>query len=90
MRLFFLFGRKPINKNFEKLLDLNQNFPVRVSGGPDSLALAFLTKCYLLLYKSWSPQGYYNFNCINTFYRRYSAFISKHFIRIHWKNIGRN
>ena len=40
---------KKINKifnNFEKLLDLNQNFAVGVSGGPDSLALAFLAKIY--------------------------------------------
>ena len=33
-----------IYKNFEKSIDLNQNFIVAVSGGPDSLALAFLTK----------------------------------------------
>ncbi len=35
-----------IYKNFEKSLDLNKNFIVAVSGGPDSLALAFLTKIY--------------------------------------------
>ena len=35
-----------IYKNFEKSLDLNQNFIVAVSGGPDSLALAFLAKIY--------------------------------------------
>ncbi len=33
-------------KKFEKILDLNENFAVAVSGGPDSLALAFLTKLY--------------------------------------------
>ena len=35
-----------IYKNFEKSIDLNQNFIVAVSGGPDSLALAFLAKIY--------------------------------------------
>ena len=35
-----------IYKNFEKSLNLNQNFIVAVSGGPDSLALAFLAKVY--------------------------------------------
>ena len=30
-----------IYKKFEKLLDVNENFIVAVSGGPDSLALAF-------------------------------------------------
>jgi len=35
-----------IYKKFEKILDLNENFAVAVSGGPDSLALAFLTKLY--------------------------------------------
>ena len=37
-----------IYKNFEKSLDLNQSFIVAVSGGPDSLALAFLAKIYSL------------------------------------------
>ena len=35
-----------IYKNFEKSLNINQNFAVAVSGGPDSLALAFLSKIY--------------------------------------------
>ena len=35
-----------IYKKFEKSLEINQNFIVAVSGGPDSLALAFLSKIY--------------------------------------------
>ena len=35
-----------IYKKFEKNLNLNHNFIVAVSGGPDSLALSFLTKVY--------------------------------------------
>ena len=35
-----------IYKKFERSLDINQNFIVAVSGGPDSLALAFLSKVY--------------------------------------------
>ncbi len=35
-----------IYKKFEKNLNLNQNFIVAVSGGPDSLALSFLAKVY--------------------------------------------
>ena len=36
-----------IFKKFEKNLDtLNKNFVVGVSGGPDSLALAFLSKIF--------------------------------------------
>ena len=35
-----------IYKKFEKNLSLNKNFAVAVSGGPDSLALAFLSKIY--------------------------------------------
>ena len=35
-----------IYKNFEKSLNLDENFIVAVSGGPDSLALAFLAKIY--------------------------------------------
>ena len=35
-----------IYKKFEKTLDINENFIVAVSGGPDSLALAFLCKIY--------------------------------------------
>ncbi len=35
-----------IYKKFENNLNINQNFIVAVSGGPDSLALTFLTKIY--------------------------------------------
>ena len=35
-----------IYKEFEKSLSVNENFVVGVSGGPDSLALAFLAKIY--------------------------------------------
>lgn len=35
-----------IYRKFEKSLNLNSNFAVAVSGGPDSLALAFLSKIY--------------------------------------------
>ena len=35
-----------IYRKFENILKLNQNFIVGVSGGPDSLALCFLTKIY--------------------------------------------
>ena len=35
-----------IYKKFEKAIDINENFAVAVSGGPDSLALAFLSKIY--------------------------------------------
>ena len=35
-----------IYKKFETLLNINENFVVAVSGGPDSLALSFLTKIY--------------------------------------------
>ena len=37
-----------IYKRFEKSLNINENFAVAVSGGPDSLALAFLSKFYSL------------------------------------------
>ena len=37
-----------IYKRFEKSLNINENFGVAVSGGPDSLALAFLAKIYSL------------------------------------------
>ena len=40
---------KRIKKSYEKFkksLNLNENFSVAVSGGPDSLALAFLAKIY--------------------------------------------
>ena len=39
---------KKIYINFEKNLDIKENFAVAVSGGPDSLALAFLSKIYSL------------------------------------------
>ena len=39
---------KKIYKNFEKNLNISENFIVAVSGGPDSLALAFLAKIYSL------------------------------------------
>ena len=35
-----------IYNKFEKSLNINENFVVAVSGGPDSLALAFLAKIY--------------------------------------------
>ncbi len=35
-----------IFKKFEKYLNINENFVVAVSGGPDSLALSFLAKIY--------------------------------------------
>ena len=35
-----------IYKKFENYLDINKNFIVAVSGGPDSLALSFLAKIY--------------------------------------------
>ena len=38
-------------KNFEKNFIIQERFIVAVSGGPDSLALAFLTKLYSLKYK---------------------------------------
>ena len=35
-----------IYKKFETILNINKNFIVAVSGGPDSLALSFLAKIY--------------------------------------------
>ena len=35
-----------IYKKFEKSIHIKENFVVAVSGGPDSLALAFLAKIY--------------------------------------------
>ena len=35
-----------IYKKFEKSLNINESFAVAVSGGPDSLSLAFLAKIY--------------------------------------------
>ena len=40
-----------IYNKFEKSLNINQNFAVAVSGGPDSLALAFLAKIYSMKHK---------------------------------------
>tara|TARA_B100000674_G_scaffold354651_1_gene297576 strand:+ start:1836 stop:2864 length:1029 start_codon:yes stop_codon:yes gene_type:complete len=37
---------KKIYKKFEQSLKINDNFAVAVSGGPDSLAMAFLSKVY--------------------------------------------
>ena len=43
-----LTNRKVIQvyKRFEKSLNINEKFAVAVSGGPDSLALAFLAKIF--------------------------------------------
>ena len=46
---------KQIYKRFEKTLDIDKNFAVAVSGGPDSLALAFLAKVYSIK-KKLSPK----------------------------------
>ena len=43
---------KKIYKNFEKNLNISKKFIVAVSGGPDSLALAFLAKIYSLKKKT--------------------------------------
>jgi len=40
-----------IFKDFKKNINIDTNFAVAVSGGPDSLSLAFLAKCYSLLNK---------------------------------------
>jgi len=39
-------------KKFESSLDKINNFAVAISGGPDSLSLAYLAKCYSLLNKT--------------------------------------
>jgi tRNA(Ile)-lysidine synthase len=39
-----------IYKKFESILDINNKFAVALSGGPDSLALVFLTRCFALKY----------------------------------------
>ena len=41
---------KNLFKVFEKNFEIKQNFAVAVSGGPDSLALAFLTKVFSTKY----------------------------------------
>ena len=46
---------KQIYKRFEKTLNIENNFAVAVSGGPDSLALAFLAKVYSIK-KKLSPK----------------------------------
>ena len=38
-----------IFKNFKNSINFKKNFAVAVSGGPDSLSLAFLAKCYSLI-----------------------------------------
>ena len=58
--LNFKLKNKRINqiyKNFEKSLNLSENFAVAVSGGPDSLALAFLSKIYSVK-KKLTPKYY--------------------------------
>ena len=40
-----------IFKEFKNTLNIKKNFAVAVSGGSDSLSLAFLAKCYSLLNK---------------------------------------
>ena len=39
-----------IYKKFESTLDINSKLAVALSGGPDSLALVFLTRCFALKY----------------------------------------
>ena len=39
-----------IYRRFEKTLNINENFAVAVSGGPDSLALAFLAKIQAIFF----------------------------------------
>ena len=41
-----------IFKEFSTFLSSKENLAVAVSGGPDSLALAYLTKCYSLKKKN--------------------------------------
>ena len=44
-------NKKKLFKIFEKFsssLDIKENFAVAVSGGPDSLALAYLAKCFAI------------------------------------------
>ena len=52
-KLFFkLSNRKIISlfKEFENNFKINESFAVAVSGGPDSLALAFLTRVFSIKY----------------------------------------
>ena len=39
---------KGYNSYLNKFIKKNDNLAVAISGGPDSLALAYLTKCYLI------------------------------------------
>ena len=51
--LILKLSNKRINKlfdTFEKNFNIQQTFTVAVSGGPDSLALAFLTKIYSICF----------------------------------------
>ena len=47
-----------IYKRFEKSLNINENFGVAVSGGPDSLSLAFLAKIYSIKKKTYAKVFY--------------------------------
>jgi len=38
-----------IYKEFEESLDTKERYAVGLSGGPDSLALAFLSKCFSII-----------------------------------------
>ena len=51
--LSYLHNKKisKIYKEFSSLLSTKENFVVAVSGGPDSLSLAFLAKCFSLINK---------------------------------------
>ena len=44
---------RKIYQNFENSLNINEDFAVAVSGGPDSLALAFLAKIYSIKKKTF-------------------------------------
>ena len=48
-----------IYRNFERKLNLNDDFIVAVSGGPDSLALSYLSKLYAIKksIKTWCING---------------------------------
>ena len=56
-----------IYKKFEQSIELNENFTVAVSGGPDSLALAFLSKIYSIK-KRISPKFFDNFIFFSNFW----------------------
>ena len=61
-----------IYKRFEKNLNISENFIVAVSGGPDSLALAFLAKIYSIRKKLKA-----NFFIVNHKLRRESSYEAK-------------